>query len=341
MQNGRLEKGEAVAKSKTDLFGTVLLTDTEVEDAKIDRSLPFVTSPSSPNKLASSAPLGADSQAPTTATRPSPRAPARSRDSNEAVQLIWFDPAALHRIRVHGEWSAIADEIEESPVDAATEELAESRSERSVDDFRLVFGVLSEAEALPGGRARVELHDAIRANGKLIPPIALLEGTLTPRFGAKERLEHTRALAVALSDDERLHVCARSAEALVTSGAAEAPGVARRLTEQLVNAYRASKNDADGRSLATTVDDLLLVRRAYARVPVFGEPKIGCTLESHNIALVVYLPESLAAALPLAKSFAVRLIAEIHPRQDHHEDSPVALRGVALATVVHVRELAQ
>ena len=84
----------------------------------------------------------------------------------------------------------------------------------------------------------------------------------------------------------------------------------------------------------------LLTGRKYQRRDVLGGSQLRAALQlppgekGNTAAVPAYLPASLAAKLPMFSSLFVRVIAELHLRQDQYESHAAALRIVALARVV-------
>ncbi|MFT3775578.1 MAG: DUF2169 domain-containing protein [Minicystis sp.] len=81
----------------------------------------------------------------------------------------------------------------------------------------------------------------------------------------------------------------------------------------------------------------LLDQRRYQERLVFGGRCITALLFAagdDSLGVPAYLPDAMAARLPLYRRFAARIIAEAHLAQDEREASPVALRVVAIARTV-------
>ena len=56
--------------------------------------------------------------------------------------------------------------------------------------------------------------------------------------------------------------------------------------------------------------------------------------EPDSPAAPVYLPESIAAELPLFERFNARLLVEVHPPVEQQESFPAAFRALAAARVL-------
>jgi hypothetical protein len=256
----------------------------------------------------------------------------------EAVRLVWFEPSHAHRLRYEAGWRALLDERAARAEDRELDDYAEALGVQCVDDCRAFFEVMTRATPTPGERVAAGLRESVRDDGKLIPPVVLLHGTLTPLLDPVERLKQTALLAPLLSNDPRVTAAAAAAAPLAASAP---PSLAERLAAQIRDAYRRAHRDVGDAPLADAVDEVLLGQRAYARVRLFGAARLRTELAvgPGTRSYVAYLPETVGDSLPLAASFRARVIAEVHPREDQREKARVALRAIALGVVDMTEEL--
>ncbi|MFO0756299.1 MAG: DUF2169 domain-containing protein [Byssovorax sp.] len=83
----------------------------------------------------------------------------------------------------------------------------------------------------------------------------------------------------------------------------------------------------------------LLEARRYEQRDLLGATFLRALFRAQGSEETVplYLPVELARRLPLFRRFAARLVAEVRPSQDEHEEAAVCLRAVALGRVIRGR----
>jgi hypothetical protein len=266
-------------------------------------------------------------------TAASPAAtPARAPGADDVVELLWFDPAAVPRIRAR--WPAIIDALDFEPLDP--------RHDLPVDDPQAsrerhhVFGVMTRADAIDARGVAREVLEAVGDRGRFTPPLVVIGGELRFPFDEIETLRTAAAAAKPLArDDKRLtELLEMLGELLETPLLQGSPGAVDSLLRDLQGAVQQSKRALPVKYLDAHVERVLLEQRRYQRRTVFGGPCLRALLTPGG--LPVYLPAMLAEKLPLVTQLKARLIAEVSPSQDQYESHPHALRVVALGRVVAI-----
>ncbi|MFT3766434.1 MAG: hypothetical protein QM820_13115 [Minicystis sp.] len=126
-----------------------------------------------------------------------------------------------------------------------------------------------------------------------------------------------------------------------------APAVAEGLTRRIDQAFAQGKRAVPGDYVEAQRERVLLEQRRYQRRAVFGDKHLRALLRfdgdappakaasgktaAPNTAVPVYLPESIAAQLPLQARFRARFVAEVRLAADPAEAHVAALRVLALA----------
>lgn len=173
----------------------------------------------------------------------------------------------------------------------------------------------------------------MRLRGREDAPVyGLVTGRLVLSFDVRSKLETMVALARPFAvEGEALHQDVAHAEAVLETPVEGAPEVAQRLAERLERTWRDTPQRRAAYDLSDATQRVLLTRRAYAKLAVFGEAHLQALLTDGREHAMVYLPEAVAASLPLYAEFDARLLVAVHARQDAMAVGALALRSVALA----------
>jgi hypothetical protein len=252
----------------------------------------------------------------------------------EMVQLVWFDPASVPRVRRQPAWKRILDALEDEPPDTDLDEGGSAEDPVETEDRREIFEVLARGEVTDARGIEEALGAGVRDGGKLAVPIKLLTGELSFPFDELETLKATVATTTPLmSNDEQLKAAVTHAQELLKlPDLRTSPAVVESLTTRIREAFAQGKRTLPASYLDNQVERALLEQRHYQRRPVFGGPHLRALFTPAGSArpLPAYLPDALAQKLPLYQRFKARIIVEIHPQLDQYETSPLGLRVVAL-----------
>lgn len=300
--------------------------------------------PSAPAAVLSPAMFAAASVAVHTSAPPAAPAPAPSVESeanratstamsrSEHTQLLWHDRTAMERVRAHFE--ELVDELEFVEPDPKRDLLVEDPA--AAKDHHHCLGILSRGNA-GGAHGLQEAFAEAGREGAFVAPIALVEGELRPSFDEVKELELLVALLTPLTrGDDKLRTELDEVSKLFDNPIGLRVGdTAERIGRELRTLF-SSKHRAAVDGLEGKIERLLLEDRAFATRSVLGADHVRATLKcpDDDAPVVVYLPEEVAAALPLFPSFRARLLGEVHPQQDAIESQPLALLAVALGRLV-------
>jgi len=273
-----------------------------------------------------------------------PRAEARPSaglDEDEAFDLVWFAPEAIPRIRRRKAWIEILDALEDEPLDPELEDAELSATPAMVENRRDISAILSRAEALSPEQLGEVLREGISA-GAFTAKIALVAGEISFKFDETKLLEALSAAVTPLAaDDERLRTALATANAFLGArGASSLPAVAEGLFAQIREVLRQGRRATPIDGIIAQVERAALEQRAYQRRMVFGGPHlrgaiaVAAASGQAAQAVPVYVPETIAMALPMMASFRARILGEVHPRVDRAEASALSLRGVAIGRAV-------
>jgi hypothetical protein len=254
----------------------------------------------------------------------------------EALGLLWFDEAAAPRIRRVPAHKPILDRLDAEPLDRDLDDPAGDPDPMRMEDRREVFEIAAHATSTDARGVSAALEGAVRADGKLVPPIVLVAGEVETPFDELAQLEATVAVAIALAapEDREVQAALETAQRFLQNrGNASARPTARALATRLREAFLKEK-----KHVVVHLDDhvqrSLRESRSLQRREVFGAPHVRLLLHAGQDAgeapLVVYAPAAAAAQLPMFARFPARIIAEIHLPEDESEAAPAALRALAL-----------
>ncbi|WP_437592919.1 DUF2169 family type VI secretion system accessory protein [Sorangium sp. So ce1000] len=259
----------------------------------------------------------------------------------DALTLVWFDRKSVPRIVRKPAWQRLLDAMEAEPLDPETDDPALSDEPAEIEDRAQVFEILDRAAAADVAGVHGALARAAGKRGMPVPPLELVEGELSLSFDEVETLKAlvSTATPLATGDDALAAALGAAEKFLATPGVSTAPAVAEALCGRIREALAHGKK---GRvELANEqVERALLEQRHYQTRKVLGGPHLRGLLRvtGETQPLVIYLPASIAEALPLSARFRARVIAAVHPAMDEREAEPVALQAAALGRVVQVRQ---
>jgi hypothetical protein len=291
--------------------------------------------PSGSALKASNAAAGENNRAPSPLTAPSrPLAPSPSGD---VIELLWFDPEEVARIRKHQAWKKLIAEAKARPRDEEISDAEPREKQKEAKDRRDILAVLRGGDPCGAAGLGEELAAAME-DGTFTPPLALVEGALEFPFDEKETLKATMALVAPFTaGDKRLKEQSDTVGELLKSpwlekGSAGLESYTTRLREAFAQPARA----LPPRYLEAHTERLLLEQRHYQKRTLLGQAWIRALLTPAGAgeAIPTYLPERLARELPMFQRFRARAVVEARLQLDQFEAHSSALRVVALGRVI-------
>jgi len=288
------------------------------------------------------------------APEPEPAPAAPRAEAQEALELVWFDPEGVPRIRRKAEWRPLLDALEQTPLDPDFDDPAFARDPMMIEDRREVFEILAQAAPTSAEGLEAALGRCLRPDGKFVPALSVFAAELELPFDELSALRATvTTVSPLIGQDDALKGAVQAAkEFLATPGLMSAPAVAEGLTKRIEDAFAQGKRVVPTGYLEAQRERALLEQRQYQRRAVFGgkhlrgllklggpEPapagKPGSTTKpsagSGGVVVPAYLPEALADVLPMLPRFRCRMVAEIRLAADRYESHPASLKVIALA----------
>ncbi|WP_437676189.1 DUF2169 family type VI secretion system accessory protein [Sorangium sp. So ce131] len=281
-------------------------------------------------------PPPSDGDRPSRAGAPSPRSTAALAD--DIVELLWFDPAALPRVRAR--WSDLILELDFEELDPRHDPQAGDAA--AAKDRHDVLGVLTEGSPIEPGGVPQALLASLGDRRRFTPPLVLVTGEARFPLDEIEALKATVAVVTPLAGpDKPLKDAIESIGELLKSPYLQSStGVVDRLTQQLREHIAQSSRSLPAGQIEAHTERLLLEQRRYQTRKVLGDVWIRALLTAAGQgALPLYLPKALEHRLPMMTSLKVRVLAEAHLRQDQQEQSRYALKALALGRVFTMDEL--
>ncbi|MDI1482689.1 DUF2169 domain-containing protein [Polyangium sp. y55x31] len=301
--------------------------------------VPFPTgTPLTPPSALSASNAAADPLHVSPAMQPASAPPKEWAVPARAIDLLWFDPRSLSRIRKQPAWREILDALADEPLDPDIDDPDLGFEPAEVEERREMFEVLAHGEALGEDAIREAVRAAVRKDGRFVAPLVLVEGELSLSFDAIEALRALVAVVgpTAAGDERSKEALAAAREYLSAPDSVRDPVAARELGAAIEAAYaQAKKRVVSPAEVAARVERILLESRCYQRRAVFGAKHLrgAWQLPRGERELPVYLPEALAETMPMFATFTARMVAEAHFSADAREASPMALRTAAIARI--------
>lgn len=263
--------------------------------------------------------------------------------TREALDLVWFDSGSVRRIRRQEDWRRIVRELQNKVPDPELDDAAPGSEPAQIEDRREIFEILVRGTPVPAEGVAEALNAGVRADGKYIAPVRLLEGELTMLFDDLEVLRATVAAtapALGASDQQLRDAVTAAQEFLRLEESSSAPLVGQDLKRRIDVALGRSRSaNVTPAVVEEQVARAVLVGRRYQRRTVLGGEQICARMQParSDELIPTYIPVDVASLLPLEQKLRVRVIAELHLRVERFEAHRAALRVLALGRVVEVR----
>ncbi|MDI1476397.1 DUF2169 domain-containing protein [Polyangium sp. y55x31] len=258
--------------------------------------------------------------------------------AREMLQLLWYDPESIARMRRVPAWKKVFEEIERSPRSREVEIVDAAREPWEIEDRQEVFHVLAKAPRVDVKGVEEALESAIGEDGKFVPPMVLLAGEIEMPFDELEALKAAMSTAAPLvtAADEGLKAAVGVAKDFVQMpGLSAAPAVCEGLTTRIRDAFSREKKGLPADYLEQQMERVLLGGRHYQKREVFGGRFLRCLiwLPGEKGAIVGYLPEEVGKKVPMWRRWRGRVIGEVWPAQDQYEAGARAVKVVGVARV--------
>jgi hypothetical protein len=262
------------------------------------------------------------------ATQPAP-------EVRDVLDLIWFDPDSVPRIRRQTSWKKILDDLGRKPLDKDLDDPATAKDPMDLEDRREVFEILAHASATDAMGIEEALGSAVRDDGKFVAPLRLIAADLIFPFDEIEALKSLVATATPfLANDENLRAAVTNAQDfLKIPDLRSSPVVSEGLAARIREAWSQGRRPVPQTYLEEQTERALLEGRCYQRRKVLGGKHLRALAQPLGAQSLVpaYLPDALADQLPLDTRFRARFVAAVHQRADRYEAHPAALHVLALA----------
>jgi hypothetical protein len=271
---------------------------------------------------------------------------ARARPPREMIDLVFYDPESMAKIREHAPFAKLLAELAPKPKDVGFEDEVPPEPPPELRDKRDVIGLLARGVLIDPTALDAALDEAVADDGSFTPPLVLIAGEVQLPFDELETLKATvTAVTPLASGDKKLKETLDTVtELLKTPWLQSSSGVAEGLTQRVKEAFAQANRMVPASYLETHTDRILLEQRCYQKRTVFGDPWIRATTTltpgnaaAQNTVLPTYLPAAIEKKLPMFQRFRARILAELSMQQDQYESSPVCLKVLALGRVAPIR----
>ena len=267
---------------------------------------------------------------------------AKQPNAQEIIELLWWDPDAMVRIREQNDWAELLAELRESeatdtPLDFDEEPPEDAPAE--VRDRRDIVGIMTRGRITTSASLPHVMLDAVDDSGSFEPPMVLMSGRIHLPFDELEILKATLAAVTPLvaGNKDLKQTVDTVQELMSTPWLQEGSGeVAAGLTERVRESFKRGDRMLDPTYLDGHTDRILLEQRRYQKRVVLGAEFIRAQLapSAARDKLPAYLNLALHNELPMFKQFSARVIGEAHIQQDQYETHEYSLKVVALGRVV-------
>ena len=266
----------------------------------------------------------------------------RAVTAPEIVELVGYDPTTPDRVHLHLPWQELIARLQPPAKEVEYDDDPIEESDE-VKDRRDIFGVLAEGEPTSLDELDAKLGAATSPSGVFEPPLLLLRGELELTFTEIETLKATLAAVAPFTTgpDKKLKEAFEATSEALKSPYIQASGRAiEGLTTRLRDAFPLVASSLPAGYLDQQVERILVEQRHHQKRIILGKPWIRALLGPRGGAsgsVPTYVPEALAAKLPLYARFTAKLVVELNLQQDQYESHPCALLCLALARVTPSR----
>lgn len=262
-----------------------------------------------------------------------PAAKGEVRAPREVLELIWYDPAALPRIRRNPQWKKIIAELKPRLSDDDFDGGLPPEQMKAAKDRRDVFGVLARGEVINLAGIQRAMDMAVLEDGSFVPPYVLTAGTLELLFDEMDTLKATMvAVAPFVPIDKKLkEVLDYVNEVIRTPGIERARGVMEGLCAKVRVTFGETARGVSKGYLDEQIEPMLLEGRCYQKQIVTGKSWIKATLTVQGAtgAIPVSLAEASTSELPMSRRFQARLLVEARNKAAGGEPHGISLRTIA------------
>ncbi len=298
---------------------------------------------SSPMTVGQLAAIPAGLLEPTPAPTPEPSAPVEAArptsklEPGRALHLVWFDPEVLPKVRRKPAFQPILAALDGRPLDGDLDDPSTARDPTVVEDRRDIFEVLARGDAVDEAALNEAVDRGVRDDGKFVPPFLLIAGEVRFPFDELSTLKATLSIVTpfATGDEPLKMTIADAREFLRTPDLLSPPGVIEGFTSRVQDAFRKMRKAVPPGYLEDQTERVLVEKRLYQRREVFGGPHLRAQLflAPGSKPWPLYVPEAIAAKLPMFARFPARILAEASLQEDQYETHPSSLRASAIGRV--------
>ncbi|XXT19366.1 DUF2169 domain-containing protein [Sorangium sp. So ce429] len=259
-------------------------------------------------------------------------APAAKRGGREIVDLLWFSPTAMPRIRKHPAWKEILADVKPRPDDEDLDDDLPPGKRPSAKDRRDVLAILARGQALRVEDLDQALMDAVGEDGAFVPPLVLVAGELEFPFDEVETLKALVAAAspLVVADKKLKETVEAIHEVFKMPWVQGATSVVEGLTAQLREAL-AQNRAVQLRTIEAHAERALLEHRHFQKRLVLGQIRVRLLLSSTGTQpkIPLYLPDTAGKEIPGIHRTPAKVLAEIRLDSGDGATSRIALRCVA------------
>ena len=243
-----------------------------------------------------------------------------------SLELIWYEPAALTRIRAS--WATVLRPL-----------LASHQADDAVQQAQRadISTVLVRGAAVDATELEDLVLDTRGEGGTLSAPLVIVDGELELSLDPLESLRAAIGVASPLAAaDARLRETLDVASEAVSTFGRGARDVIEGLLTRVREDWAHVNRSLPASHLEGQVERVLLEARRYQQRELLDGVWIRALFQPPGAEgkIPVYLPSELARRLPLFRRFQVRAVVEALPQQDQYEDCSIALRALALGRVL-------
>jgi hypothetical protein len=199
---------------------------------------------------------------------PLPLLSTNAEEDAPALQLLWFNPDKVARIRRAPAWKQLLDDLQREPLDRDSGDVDGGNEPWEIEDRREVLEVLAHGNRTGAQGVEDAFSEAKRAKGTLTPPVVMVEGELETQLDELEALKATTSAAGPLVTpaDEGLRAAVEAADTFLgRPNLLASPAECEALRTKIREAFAREKKALPADYLDKQVERVLLSGRHYQK----------------------------------------------------------------------------
>lgn len=278
--------------------------------------------------------LKAQAGTPSSAPMPEPLNNAADNRARATIELLWYNPNVLPRLRRHKDWREILKTLRKTPLKLTLREAADEALKRHKRDRRDMAAILTMVSPCGEGMIGEVMRKAVDETGMFTPPLVMLGGEIEFQFDEMEILKITLAVAKpwAGKPNKLKDAVEALSEFIHTPRIGGSAGLGARLAARVGETFAEAHKQMPSNYVEAETERYMLEKRLFQKKSLLGRSFLQARMHLPDTPrpIPIYLPEEILPLLPMLRRFAARIVGEARPRLDQYEEHERAICAMVL-----------